>query len=227
MFITLRQVLFRNVGCIDDLLLGDHTKPPYCFLFFFIEFCNSRGLELFQGFLNLQNCTLFHVGAGNFISDILFQLLQPLLTLVQVCEHEFQIDGFNVAGWVYRAIHVRDIIVLKAAHHMYNGIHLPDVAKEFVTQAFTLGGTLDKARNVDILNLLRNFFLGLGHVRQLLQPSIGDCCPRHIWLDCAEGKVLSISLAILTKCIEECALSYVRQADHASAQSTHLRGIGA
>ena len=54
-----------------------------------------------------------------------------------------------------------DVAVFKAAHHFGNGVGLADMAEEFVAQAFTFGGALHKACNIDKLHARRNNAFGM------------------------------------------------------------------
>ena len=44
---------------------------------------------------------------------------------------------------------MRDVVVLKAAQDVGDGVDLADMAKELVAQALALGGAFDEARDVD------------------------------------------------------------------------------
>ncbi len=52
--------------------------------------------------------------------------------------HEFGVDDFDVAHGVNRAGDVVDVRVLEAADDLHDGVHLADVAEEFVAQTFAV-----------------------------------------------------------------------------------------
>ena len=87
------------------------------------------------------------------------------------------------------ALYVDDIGVVKAAHHVDDGVGLPDVGQELVAQALPLGGPLHQARDVHKLNDCRGGLLGLIDLSQLVQPLIGDGDHAHVGVDGAEGVV--------------------------------------
>ena len=47
------------------------------------------------------------------------------------------------------AVHMNDIVVIKAADNMDNGVNSPDMAEELVPQPFTLAGPFDQTGNVN------------------------------------------------------------------------------
>ena len=67
---------------------------------------------------------------------VLFGLLDALVHGIHVSEDKLYVYGLHIADGVYRAVHVDYVLVLKAAHHMDYGVHLPDMGKELVAQTF-------------------------------------------------------------------------------------------
>ena len=65
---------------------------------------------------------------------VLFGFLYALVHGIHVGEYQLYIYGFHVADGVYRAVHVDYVFVLKAAHHMDYGVHLPYMGKELVAK---------------------------------------------------------------------------------------------
>ena len=59
-------------------------------------------------------------------------LVDPPLHHLQVGHDQLQVDDLNVPGGVAAALHVDDIGVVEAAHHMDDGVGLPDVGQELV-----------------------------------------------------------------------------------------------
>ena len=116
-------------------------------------------------------------------------LLDAALHHFQVRHHQFQVDDVDVPGRVAAALYVDDIGVVKAAHHVDDGVGLPDVGQELVAQALPLGGPLHQARDVHKLNDCRGGLLGLIDLSQLVQPLIGDGDHAHVGVDGAEGVV--------------------------------------
>src|SRR5699024_12075652 len=69
--------------------------------------------------------------------------------------------------------HVDDVVVVKAAHHMDDGVALPDVPQELVAQARALGRALDQARDVHELDDGGGLFVCLPDLGQLFHPYVG------------------------------------------------------
>ena len=79
-----------------------------------------------------------------------------------------------------------DVVIVKAAHHMHNGVALADVAQELVAKASTLAGTLHKARDIHELHDGRGLFVGLPDLGQLVQPLVRHSHDAGVRLDGAE-----------------------------------------
>ena len=82
--------------------------------------------------------------------------------------------------------HVR---ILKAAHHVHDGVHLADIGQELVAQALALGRSLYQARDVHELDNRRGHLRGMVHVRQKAQPLVRHRHHAHIRVDGAERVV--------------------------------------
>ena len=82
-----------------------------------------------------------------------------------------------------------DVVVIEAAEDVNNGICLADVGKEFIAQAFTLGGAFDETCDVDNLYCSGYYRAGITHLDELGQAIVGYGYDAHVGLDCAEGKV--------------------------------------
>ena len=76
------------------------------------------------------------------------RLVAPLFHAFQIRQNQLGFNGFNVARGINGAIHMDDVVVLKAAHHVYNGVHLADVREEFVPQALAPARAAHQARDV-------------------------------------------------------------------------------
>ncbi len=105
-----------------------------------------------------------------------------------------------------------DVVVLKAANHIHDGIGLADVGQELVTQAFALRGARHQASNVNKLHRGWQDALGRDNLCQLIQSGIGQLDNAGIGLDGAEGIVLS-SDAGLGQRIKQGALAHIGQSN--------------
>ena len=102
------------------------------------------------------------------------------------------------------------IVVVKAAHHMDDGVGHADVAQKFVAQALALAGSLDQTGNIHELNDRRGGFLRVVHLRQLVQPVVGDSHHAHIGVDGAEGVVGALRAGVGDG-VEQGALPHIGQ----------------
>mmetsp|Transcript_58133 Transcript_58133/g.165239 ORF Transcript_58133/g.165239 Transcript_58133/m.165239 type:complete len:214 (+) Transcript_58133:811-1452(+) len=118
---------------------------------------------------------------------------------------------------------MHDVVILEAAHHVHNGINLPDVAQELVAEPLTLRRTLDEASNVDILNLLGDDLRRARQVSEFAKARIRHRGTGHIRLNGAEGEVLGVGLPVLAQGVEKRALANVWEAHHACLQTSQLR----
>ena len=53
----------------------------------------------------------------------------------QVGQRQFGVDGLDIGNRIDLAVDVDDVVVLEAAHHMGDGVHLADMGQELVAQA--------------------------------------------------------------------------------------------
>ena len=68
-------------------------------------------------------------------------------------------DHFDVVDWADFSGDVNDVVVLKAAHHMGNGVGLANVGEELIAQALAFGCARNQARDINEFNNRRNDFL--------------------------------------------------------------------
>ena len=106
-----------------------------------------------------------------------------------------------------------DVVVIKAAHHVHDGIALADVAQELVAQACTLAGTLDQTGDVYKLNDGRGLFAGLPDFGQLVQPLVRHGHDAAVGLNGAEGVVGGFRVFGGSDGVEQSGLADVRQTD--------------
>lgn len=83
-------------------------------------------------------------------------LFQALLNLCDIGEDEFQIDDFDIASGVHGSVHMNDIVVTEAAHHMHDRVGHANVGQELVAQASALGGALHDTSNINKFDLQKN-----------------------------------------------------------------------
>ena len=84
---------------------------------------------------------------------------------------------------------MNNIGILKAAHHMYNGIHLSDIGKKLVAKALSLAGSLYKSRDIHKLNGGRRYLFCMVKVSKLFNPLIRYGYNSHIGVNRTKGVV--------------------------------------
>src|SRR5262249_45357729 len=117
------------------------------------------------------------------------------------------------------ALHMRDVVIIKATHHMNNGVDLADGGEELVAQALAFGGAANEPGDIDERNARWNYLLRFPERRQLAKPRIRHGDLAHIWLDSAERIIGGLRRRSLRKGIEERRLADIRQADDAALES--------
>ena len=135
----------------------------------------------------VQKLQLF--GKGLVISRSSGSLCNSSLQYFKIGENQLQIDRLDVTDRINAAVHMDDVGILKAAHHMNDGVHLTDVGQELVSQAFSFGCTLYETGDIHKLNDGRRYLLGIVEVSQELQSFIRYCHNAHVRVDGTEGIV--------------------------------------
>ena len=136
--------------------------------------------------------------------------------------HEFRyrqkinsrVDGFNIACMESTDCrpHVITFAVLKAADNMTDGIHLADMAEEFVAKALALGCTAYQTCDIDKFDyrgccLLRNQYISVSLARRF----IGDGNHTHVGIDGAEGVIGCLCPCPVSVELNKCAFAHVGQ----------------
>ncbi|MPN52630.1 hypothetical protein SDC9_200292 [bioreactor metagenome] len=88
------------------------------------------------------------------------------------------------------------IVIVKAAHHMDNGIGHANVAEKLVAQAFPLRGASHQTSNVNELNHGRNIAFGAIEPRQKVHAWIRNGNHTHIGLNGTEGIVRRLGAGV-------------------------------
>ena len=137
----------------------------------------------------------------------------------QVGQDQLVVDGVNVRDGVHGLglgdvlHHMDDVVVVKAAHHMHDGVALADVAQELVAQAGTLAGTLHQTGDVHELHDGGGLFIGLPDLCQLVQTFVRHGHDAAVGLDGAERIVGRLRVLGGGDGVEQGGLADVRQAD--------------
>ena len=137
----------------------------------------------------------------------------------QVGEDQLIVDGVDVGDGIHGLglghilHHMDDVVIVKAAHHMHNGVALADVAQELVAQTRALTGTLHKTCDIHEFHDGRGLFIGLPDLGQLVQTLVRHGHDAAVRLDGAEGIVCGFCILGGGDGIEQSGLADIRQAD--------------
>ena len=118
-------------------------------------------------------------------------------------QNEFRVDDVNVAQRVHGTEFVDDVVIVKAADYLHDGVHFTDVRQELVAQAGAFRSALDQAGDIHEFNKRGDNFFRTGHVGEHLQAGIRDCYHTHIRVNGAERIVGRLGLACPGDRIEE------------------------
>ena len=170
--------------------------------------------------MGLQLLEPGQLGGGGLVAALcgLGDAGHPVLHHLQIGEDQLGVDAVHVAlgidghrlGGVLH--NVDDVVIVKAAHHMDDGVALPDVAEELVAQTGALTGTLHQTGDVHKFHHGGGLFVGVPHLSQLVQPFVRHRHDAAVGLDGAEGIVGRLSVLGGSNGIEQGALSHVGKA---------------
>ena len=107
---------------------------------------------------------------------------------------------------------MHDVLVVKTADYMDDGVRAADVLQELVAEASTLAGALDKARDVHEFDDRGGLLLGVVHLGELVQPLVGHGHHADVRLDGAE-RIVGALRARVGDGVEQGGLADVRQPD--------------
>ena len=82
-----------------------------------------------------------------------------------------------------------DVVVVKAAQHVQNGVGLADIGQELVAESLTFRGPFHQSGDIHNLDCGGHCRLRLAHLYQTCQSVVGHSDDAHIGLDRAEGEV--------------------------------------
>ena len=82
-----------------------------------------------------------------------------------------------------------DVLILEAAHDVYDGVHLADVGEELVAEAFAAACALHEARDVHKFDDGGRHLLARVEGGELVEPLVRHGDDAHVGLDGAEGVI--------------------------------------
>ena len=160
-----------------------------------------------------------------------FQLGQAVFQMLDVGQHQFNLDRLHVGDGVDLASHVDHVGILEAADHLQDGVDLADVREKLVAEALAFAGALHDACDVDELEGGRDHLLRWDVFRDQREPIVRHAHHSLVGLDRAEGVVRALRRLRQGERVEEGALSDVGESDdacfHGGKRSKSLRGLRA
>ena len=222
--IWLTDFAVRDVGGVDDRFVGEQEPAGYDLALLIGHGKGARGLAGFQMSLQPLAYICFQCPQLVPVLQQMARLLRAPFHGLQVRQNQLQIDDLNITPGINAAIDVDDVFVLKAAHHVNDGIHFANMRKEFVAQPLAAAGTLHQACNVHKFHRRRRDLLGLIHPRQLVKPLVRHGYHAGVGLDGAERIVGRLRTRACNG-VEQRALAYVWESHNAQLHLVHFLSI--
>jgi hypothetical protein len=192
-----RIVLETGLVHVRDVHHGlgrDHVQFLQDLALVIVEFERAHGLPLGQVIADLADRVPYVDIFFLCRLGVLVRLDELLLHGLEIGECELGVDRLDIVDRVDRARHVRDVVVLEAAHDMRDRIRLADIGKEFVAEPFALRCARDEAGNVDELHRRRDRLLRLDDVGKHIEPRIGHWHDTDVRVDGTERIVFGRDL---------------------------------
>ncbi|MPM18813.1 hypothetical protein SDC9_65229 [bioreactor metagenome] len=185
------KAVLVKIGGVDDRLDGEKLRRCDDGLILLVAGETAGGFSLVQ--MRKQSFEHLRLMEVPFISFRRFDgFVDPALHHLHVGKDELQLDDFNVPQRICSALHVDDVFIVEAAHHMNHSGRLPDIGQKFVAKSLSLGSALHQARDVHKFHHGGGSFLGVIKFREPCEPQVGDRHHTHIGIDGAERIVRAL-----------------------------------
>ena len=172
----------------------------------------QRPVDQIERLLGLLGVLVGALGLSLEAVDALFEALE-------IGEHQLGLDGLDVGDRIDPVLHVGDVGVLEAAHHVRDGIDLADIGQELVAEALALRGAAHQAGDIHEGQPGRHDLGRLGKLGQHVKTRVRHRDLADVRLDRAERIVRGLGGRRLRQSIEERRLADVGQADDAAFES--------
>ena len=126
---------------------------------------------------------------------------------------------FRIAEGRILAFDMGDVGILKAAHHMRDGIDLADGGEELVAEAFALRGAAHQPGNIDEGQPRRDDLRDLRYRCTVVEPRIGHRDLADIRLDGAERIIRRLRRRRLGQRVEQRRFADIGQPDDTAFES--------
>ena len=127
--------------------------------------------------------------------SLLLNLGYAVLYSLKILELKLKIDDFLVTDRVYASVDMDNIGIVEATEYMEDGVSLPDVGKELVSETFTFAGTLYKTGDIHNLHCCRNNPLGIAQAFQNFKSLVRYDGGADVWFDRTEREVCALCLS--------------------------------
>ena len=215
-----RHVVVRNVGAVDDLLVGEEVELPDYALYRVRLLARERADALALLEVLEERGARLRLGTQRGLGlRLLPDAVVALLELLHVSEDEFGLDDLRIAdgvdgrGLVSAFLDVDDVVVLEAADDMEDRVALADVREELVSEALALRRALDESGDVGELHRRADYLLRVDDLRELIETGVRHFDDGGVGLDGAERIVLRRGLLALGERVEQCRLADVGKSD--------------
>ena len=223
-FVALGGVAFCDVADIKNRLGGQKVQAlqrqqVFCSNVLQHQADRLAVLEQFEcRFHHRQNGEGFLVLAGGALAD----LNDAAFDTFKVRKHQLRFNRLGVRYGIDTAFDMGDVIVLEAAQHMHDGIHLADIRQELVAQPLPARGAAHEAGNVHEVDAGRDDFLRTCDLGNLVLARIGNRHFAGVRLNGAERIVCGLCGGRFGQRVEKRRLANIWQTDDAAFE-THDR----
>ena len=188
---AVRKIGFAHVGRKDDRLVRQQADGGEELLFLLGAFHAAGRLPGVERRVHaLEEIDLELVLLVGL--DHLLRLVDAAVEHLDVGEDQLEVDRLDVARRVDRAFDVDDVVVLKAAYDVHDGVDLADVREELVAEALAFRGALHEAGDIDELDRRGREFFRLIHFGELVEALVRHRDDADVRLDRAERIVCGL-----------------------------------
>lgn len=147
-------------------------------------------MNLHQDFLLLLSL-LWVISLNEF-----FEVFKPIGDVLEVLKNELTVDDLHISDGIDRVFSVCDFFIFEGADNVVNAIDVSDVAKEVVSEPFSLGGTSHDTCDINNLKHCGYFGFRLEHLAEFLESVVWDGDYGFVGLYGAEGVVFGWDVEI-------------------------------
>ena len=220
------QLLFSDVGHVENLLVSEQKQLAQKLVLFVGEFLRPHGHALGQALLDFHaslKASLLILGRSALHGGL--GAIDALLDGFQILEAQLGIDGQDVRHRIDAALDMNDVVVLETAYDVRNGVSLADVGEKLVAQPFALRGATHQAGDIDEIDCGGYDRFRMVEVDEGVETRVRHLHHADIRLDGAK-RIVRDGRTGRRQRIKERRLAHVGQADD-STRNSHMIGTRA